>query len=146
MADSKIQSEAEVWIREVWLLSQYDQPFRKKRLDLRSGGQFEFDGVSHDNSIVVAITTSGGTTSSGKKASPKLNKIRSDALFLTQITVARRVIVFSDQDMFNLCNAEVRAGRFPTEIEIVLVELPAELETKLREARRLAADEVTPQR
>jgi hypothetical protein len=146
MADSKVQREAEAWIRETWLPDKYGQRFRKRRLDQRSGGQFEFDGVSEDKSLAVAISTNGGVGNSGKKASSKLTKIRSDPLFLMLADVSRRLIVFSDQAMFELCDAEVRAGRFPTEIEIRVANLPDQIETRLLEARRLAADEVTPSR
>ena len=144
MADSRVQRQAEDWVRENWLLATYGQRFRKRRLDLRSGGQFEFDGVSEDRKIVVAISTNGGVTSSGKKASPKLNKIRSDALFLLLAEADKRLILFTDRAMFELCDGEVRNGRFPPEVEIRLSEPPRELQEQLREARAIAADEVSP--
>ena len=146
MADSKAQRVAEIWIRENWLPLKFKKPFVKKRLPLRPGGQFEFDGVSSDGRTAVCISTCCGLRSSGKKATPKLHKIRSDALFLLLADVDRRVIVFSDQQMFDLCQAEIKAGRFPRDIDIEIVSLPAELEAALVLGRRLAAEEVTPGR
>src|SRR2546423_5286682 len=145
MANSKSQREAEVWIREQWLPDEFGQPFLKKKLQLRSGGKFEFDGVSQDERIAVSISTNCGIRSSGKKATPKLHKIRSDALFLLLLdNVERRVIVFSDRYMFDLCEAEIKNGRFRIEVEIKLASLPAELESALVQARCIAAQEVSP--
>jgi hypothetical protein len=145
MADSKTQRDAEVWIREQWLPKVFGQQFFKKKLPLRSGGKFEFDGVSLDDHIAVSISTSCGITNGGKKASPKLHKMRADALFLFLANVEQRFLVFSDRCMFDLCQAEINSGRFPHEVKIRLVEsLPVELETALVNARRLAALEVSP--
>lgn len=145
MADSKSQREAEVWIREQWLLVEFGQPFIKKKLQLRPGGKFEFDAVSRDGDIVILISTSGGITSGGKKARPKLQKMRSDALFLLLLeNVKRRILVFSDPLMFGLCKAEIDSGRFPNEVEIMLASLPVELEAALALARYVAAQEVSP--
>lgn len=144
MADSRAQREAEIWVREHWLPQRLGQTFEKKKLALRWGGKFEFDAVSMDGRIAVCISTCGGVTSSGRKASPKLNKIRSDSLFLLFAQVEQRIIVFSDQLMFNLCEAEIKVGRFPPEVEILPASLPAALEEELKCARRDAALEVSP--
>jgi hypothetical protein len=145
MADSKCQREAEIWIRNQWLPKEFGQQFLKKKLLLRSGGKFEFDGISQDGRVAVSISASCGVTSGGKKATPKLHKMRSDALFLLLLeNVERRVLVFSDHLMFGLCHAEIDCGRFPREVEIMLAPLPTELESALVLARRAAAQEVTP--
>ena len=83
-------------------------------------------------------------TSSRKRASPKLNKIRSDALFLLLAEADKRLILFTDRAMFELCEGEARNGRFPPEVEIRLSEPPRELQEQLLEARAIAADEVSP--
>jgi hypothetical protein len=144
MANSKTQREAEIWVRKCWLPQELGQTFEKKRLAIRWGGKFEFDAVSKDERIAVCISTCGGVTSGGKKAKPKLNKIRSDALFLLFAEVETRIIVFTDQLMFDLCKAEKEAGRFPREVQLLLVSLPAELEEALSCARYVAALEVSP--
>jgi len=122
----------------------FGQIFTKRRLLLEPGGQFEFDAVSSDALIAVAISTCGGIATGGKKATPKLNKIRSDALFLLLAEVDRRVIVFSCAKMYALCEAEIRARRFPSRIEILLAQVPPELEAALVESRLVAAREVSP--
>lgn len=144
MADSRVQREAEVWVRDNWLPQKFSQPFTKRRLDLSSGGQFEFDGVSHDRTIAVAISTNGGVKANGGKATPKLMKIRADALFLLLAEATKRVIVFTDRAMFDLTQNEISNGRFPKEIDIALADLPDELEARLRDARTQMAAEVTP--
>jgi hypothetical protein len=143
MADSVSHREAEIWIREHGLPEKIGGRFSKKRLELRSGGKFEFDAVSDDNNLVISIATNGGITSGGKKATPKLHKIRSDALFLLLVEVERRMIVLSDRLMFDLVQKEVDAGRFPVEVETLLIELPIEIEQALIFARKTAAEEVT---
>lgn len=144
MADSKCQLEAEVWIREAWLPEKFGQRFTKQRLRLEPGGLFEFDGVSEDGRIAVTISTCGGETTGGNKAKPKLNKIRSDILFLSLVNVTRRVVVFSCSKMHALCEAEMRGGRLPTSVEILLAQVPAEMEAALAAARLVAGREVSP--
>ena len=143
MADSVSHREAEIWIREHGLPAKMGGRFSKKRLELRSGGRFEFDAVSDDNNLVISIATNGGVTSGGKKATPKLHKIRSDALFLLLVETERRMIVLSGRLMFDLVQKEVDAGRFPFEVETLLIELPIEIEQSLISARKTAAEEVT---
>ena len=144
MADSKSHRSAEVWVRENWLPITFAQAFTKRRLDLISGGQFEFDGVSADRTVAVCVSTNGGVRATGGKASTKLHKIRSDALFLLLATVERRVIVLTDRAMFDLCLVEVKNGRFPLNVELLLADLPPEINADLAASRALAAAEVMP--
>jgi hypothetical protein len=109
--------------------------------ELRSGGVFDFDAVSDDGSIVATISTSGSKTSGMKYAVGKILKLRSDMLFLTLVQAERRVIVLSEQDMFDQCEKEVADGRVPEEIEFACGEIPAELRTRLVAARLKASRE-----
>lgn len=144
MADTSVQREVERWLRESWLPTKYRQPFSAKPLRLSSGGSFDFDGVSQDGDIAVTISTSGAQTASGKRGSGKLQKIRADALFLLLAQTKRSVLVFTEPDMFRLCQKEAENGRLPTSLEFVLTELPTELRGRLEEARRKASAEVSP--
>src|SRR5437879_2828448 len=117
LADSRIQTEVEDWVRRNWMPTQYGTKFSRERLRLRSGGVFDFDAVSEDHSIVASISTSGAKTAGGKHAVGKILKLRADMLFLTQIEAKRRVIVLTEQDMCDLCEKEFAAGRVPREIE-----------------------------
>jgi len=141
MANSRIQGEAEIWIRETWLPQRFKQRFFKGQLQLLSGGVFEFDAISDDKKIVASISTNGGITAAGRKATPKLNKIRSDILFLLQCEATQRLVLLSDAAMFKLCELELKNGRIPRQIEFIQVSLPYELEEQCRISRRIAAQE-----
>lgn len=65
--------------------TQFGTKFSRERLQLRSGGVFDFDAVSEDRSVVATISTSGSRTAGGKNAVGKLLKLRSDMLFLTMV-------------------------------------------------------------
>ncbi len=95
MAESRIQLEVEDWVRRNWMPTQYGTKFSRERLRLRSGGLFDFDAVSEDHSIVATISTSGAKTLPGKNASGKVQKLRADMLFLTQVEAKRRIIVLT---------------------------------------------------
>lgn len=148
MTDTKAQNDASKWIREVYLPKKYGQSFRQKNLDLQSKGQFKFDAVSDDNEIVAVISTSVGFTSSGKVATAKLMKVRSDALwFLTlERTPEKRLMIFTDQSMIDLVKDEKKKGRFPSEFEILKVMLPPDLAARVAESQRIASEEVSPRK
>ena len=67
-------------------------------------------------------------------------------LFLTLANVERRVLVLTEQDMFELCMREKNAGRVPLQIEFAYAEIPMELVDELHAARKVASKEVSPQR
>jgi hypothetical protein len=146
MADTRVQLEAEDWVTREWMPKAYAQPFHRDRVSLRSGGVFDFDAVSSDNKIIAAISTSGASTSGGKLAVGKLQKIRADMLFLLLAKADRRLLVFTERDMYDLCLKEKAGGRVPPEIEFAHAELPAELKSRLYEAKKSASQEVQPQK
>lgn len=146
MADTRVQLEAEDWVRREWMPEVFGAVFSRERLRLAPGGQFDFDAVSLDRKVAAVISTNGGRTASGRPALPKLHKIRSDVLFLLMAPLIRRLVVLTDRDMYDLCLAEKSAGRMPADVEFYHVTVPAELEARLRSARKRAAEEVTPER
>ena len=81
MADTRVQLEVEDCVRREWMPNYFGKRFRRERLELSSGGVFDFDAVSDDESMVATISTSGAKTASGKQAVGKLLKIRSDMFF-----------------------------------------------------------------
>lgn len=141
MADSRIQAQAENWIRETWLPKHFNQSFHKERLRLSPGGLFEFDAVSHDKKLIASISTNGGITAPGRKATPKLNKVRSDILFLLLYEANRRLVLLTDKAMFNLCEQERANGRMPPQVEFIHAALPPDLEEQCKVARQIAAQE-----
>ncbi|MGA2266064.1 MAG: hypothetical protein ABSH10_06490 [Phycisphaerae bacterium] len=141
MADTRDQLEAENWVRNEWMPSQYGQKFSKKKVPLTSGGVFEFDAVSDDGTILAAISTSEGTTSSGRRASGKVKKIYSDIYFLLLTKDKRRIIIFTEQSMHERFQKEKTRGRVDHTIEFVCAELPETLINKLRVSRKVASQE-----
>src|ERR1019366_1745284 len=119
MADTRTQLEVEDWVRRNWMPSQLGVRFARERLQLRSGGVFDFDAVSDDHSIVATISTSSSKTAGGKHTVSKILKLRSDMLFLTMVNAKRRIIVLTERDMCNQCGKEAAGGRVPPEIEFV---------------------------
>jgi hypothetical protein len=122
----------------------FGMQFYRERLDLRSGGVFDFDAVSADKSITATISTSGASTAAGKNATGKILKLRSDMLFLLLAKAQKRVIVLTEKDMYDRCLKERDGGRVPPEIEFAHAPIPADLEKKLIVARAAASKEVSP--
>ena len=146
MANTVTQRRAEQWVRDQWLPSVFGQPFRKERRKLLSGGKFEFDAVSADGRVVGTISTSRYHTSSGKGGAGKMNKIRSDMLFLTLVRAHRRIVILTETDMFSRCQAQMTAGRLPQSVELLHAKVSLRMAANLRRARRKSAREVSGRR
>ncbi len=144
MTSSIVQLKVEEFIRTHVLPEKYGLPFYHKELKLNSGGQFSFDAVSKDGTIVANISTSTGKTATGKYPSAKVQKLRADMLFLLLTETKHRLIVLTEKDMFDLCKREKEAGRTPVEINFLLAEIPEVLREELQKSRKIASDEVTP--
>jgi hypothetical protein len=144
MADTRVQSEVEDWVRREWMATTLGQRFSKERVKLRSGGVFEFDAVSNDFQVIATISTSSGNTSSGKRGVGKFMKIRSDMYFLLLAPAGRRLVILTEPDMHQACCAEKDSGRVPEEIEFILAEIPPDLRHRLEAAKRVASEEVRP--
>ena len=144
MADTRVQLEIEDWVRRHWMRREYGQEFSRERLRLSPGGVFDFDAVSQDKTCAATISTSGARTASGKLGVGKKMKIRSDIYFLLLSEVARKIVVFTERDMYDEWLKEREAGRVPADIEFAQLELPQELRAKLGAARKTASEEVTP--
>lgn len=144
MADTRCQLECEDWVRLQWMPSQFGQKFHRERVKLTSGGVFDFDAVSADESIIATISTSSSTTGSGKHAVGKLMKLRSDMLFLVLAAPKRALMVLTEEDMYKACLKERAGGRVPKEIEFFHAPLPDDLASRLIDAKKLSSAEVTP--
>ena len=144
MADTRIQLAVEDWVRKEWMRTRLGQRFVRERVRLTSGGVFDCDAVSADRKIVAVISTSGSKTASGKHAVGKMNKIRSDIYFLLLAETERKLVLLTEQDMYARWDREVEAGRVPSSIEFVHVEIPQDLNLKLQASRQRASQEVTP--
>lgn len=145
MADTRVQVEAERWVRTVWLPKQFAQAFHQSQHALEPGGKFVFDGISEDGAMVVTVSTSCARTANGRRGAGKIQKIRADALFLQMSGAKRQLLVFTQRDMFELCVREQSNGRLPRSIECHLAELPSDLQIRLEAARLASSLEVSPQ-
>jgi hypothetical protein len=146
MADTRVQLEVEDWVRHDWMPDRFGQQFSGERIRLSSGGVCDFDAVSTDKKVVAAISTSGALTATNKYAVGKILKIRSEMYFLLLAEAERRVIVLAEKDMYAQCMKEVASGRVPSTIEFVQVQIPEELNSRLRASRGIASNEVLPGR
>lgn len=144
MADTRVQTEVETWIRCDWMPQKFGQNFTRRSVILTPGGKYSFDAVSDDKKVVAAISTSGARTSSGKNAVGKMLKIRSDVYFLLLVDAESRIVILTEPDMYELCQKEKQNGRVPQEVEFMLCKIPDDLAEKLKESRRRAASEVSP--
>ena len=89
---------------------------------------------------------SSAQTSSAKRGSGKLMKLRSDMLFLILASPKRAVMVLTERDMYELCEKEKEGGRVPRNIEFHHAPLPIDLAAKLKVAKQVSSDEVSPRR
>jgi hypothetical protein len=144
MADTRCQVECEDWIRREWMPVVLGQPFYRERVQLTSGGVFDFDAVSADKTIIASISTSGSRTASGNYATGKMMKLRSDILYLLMTKAERRLVILCETDMYERCQRELAAGRLPKEIEFLHAPLPDDLAVRLFAARQIGSSEVSP--
>ncbi len=146
MADTSVQHKAEAWVIEHGLSKFFPATsFAGRKLKLTWGGSFAFDAVSNDGAMVVAISTSAARTATGKLATAKFQKLKTDALYLLYLeTDARRLIVFTEESMYEYFKKSVVAGRFPPTIELLHIPLPAELHAQVLASREVASNETSP--
>lgn len=146
MADTRCQAECEDWVREEWMPQRFGQQFRRDKVRLTSGGVYAFDAVSADNATLGTISTSNAKTSGGKLATGKVMKMRSDMLFLILAEPKNAVIILTERDMYDLCEKEKKSGRTPPHIQFHHAPLPPDLAAKLKLAKKVSSDEVSPTR
>jgi hypothetical protein len=146
MADTRCQLECEDWVRQDWMPQRFGQKFHRERVRLTSGGVFDFDAVSADGMTVASISTSNARSSGGNHAVGKLMKLRSDMLFLLLAAPRRAAVILTERDMYELCEKEKQAGRVPQNIEFHHAPLPQDLAAKLKLAKKVSSDEVSPKR
>lgn len=147
MADTRIQKKAEGWVLSEFLPSVYGIPFANRKVQLNWGGKFDFDAVSQDGAIVGNISTSSAVTAGAKLAVGKIQKIKSDTLYLLYAQGAnQRLLIFTESDMHRHFEKEVNNGRFPKGVKLIHSPLPDFLQREIEIARRVASDETSPQR
>jgi hypothetical protein len=148
MADTSINHDAEHWVVESALPEHFSGAiFKPRKMKLAWGGVFAFDAVSEDGSVVVAISTSAARTATGKLATAKYHKLKTDALYLLHLEApARKVMIFTEPCMQDYFVKAANAGRFPPTIELLHISLPGYLQEKVLETRVRASEETSPLR
>jgi hypothetical protein len=123
MADTTAQGKVERWIVDNELPRSFGgMSFSKRNVQLTWGGEFEFDAVSADGSMVVCVSTSCCKTATGRNAIGKYHKLKADALHLLHtVDARRRAMVFTDAGMLAHFEKERSRGRFPPASAIELI-------------------------
>lgn len=146
MADTSINHEAERWVVATGLAQRWPgMSFKPKKLKLTWGCEFAFDAVSEDGSVVVAVSTSAARTATGKLATAKYQKLKTDALYLLHIeSTAKKVMVFTEPCMQEYFVQQANSGRSPSDIELLHIPLPADLQCQVKATRARASQETSP--
>lgn len=146
MANTSAQKKAELWIVGHYLPAHFDGLlFEERKVSLKWGGVFAFDAVSEDQSIIGLVSTSAAVTAGNNLATAKIQKLKCDTLYLTNVArPCRKLLIFSESSMIKQFQKEVEARRFPKDIELIHAELPDELHQEVLAARLAARREVTP--
>lgn len=134
----------EAHIRDV-LAERYGIPFSSQVLELRPGGRHEFDAVSADRQIVVAVKTASGLTASGRHPAGKVKDCIAELYFLSLVDAPMRRLVLTTPS-FHEIFTKVTRGAVADGIEIECISLPQEMQREVDEIVRMASEEVTPDR
>ena len=145
MADTSVQRDVAEWIRTTWLQTHYHQPFKKGAVKLSLGGVHEFSAVSSDPKIVACISTSELKSPGNNKGVGKVKSIFADLYFLIHAEANKRMVLFTEQDMFAYFEQEAARGRVPKSIHLYHVPITDKhLCEKLIASRQRASKEVSP--
>ncbi len=130
----------EEWVRNQ-LGERFGQPFRKGKLQLVTGREFEFDAVSADGEIVASIKTSSGTTSGGNFPNGKVNSCIADLWYLCLVNVPMRLLLLTNPIFYELFTSRMR-GAIPSDIEILALPLPPDMQAEVDRVVRSASAEM----
>ena len=116
--------------------------FRKQKLRLSSGGEFEFDAVDGGGKAAVCISTSKGLTHRGSVQSGTLSKIYKDMYFLLMAeNINHRVVVFSEKSAYDVFCKQQKKKRVHPKIALLHVPLSNETQTQIEGANKEASTE-----
>ena len=146
MADTSAQKRAELWVVRDFLPKKFNGlSFEEQPVQLVWGGNFAFDAVTTDHSTVGLVSTSSAKTVGGNQATAKIQKIKCDTLYLLNIaTPCQKLLIFSELSMLDYFQKNVKSGRFPKNIELLLAELPSDILAEVHNSRMEAQREVSP--
>ena len=145
MANTIAADDVAIWIRKEWMPKQIGGSFKCGDIRLLTGGLHRFSAVSQNQSIIACISTNRTRLPSGKSATDRLYKVRSDLYYLLLTGENnRKLYLCTEQDMKDWGDAEKRKGLIPGNVEFHLVSLPTSLRVNLEASRRATSHELVP--
>ena len=139
---SYLRRVVEPYVRQE-LGRRYNTVFLSKVTGLVSGGQREFNAVSHSGDIIASITSAGGKPVSGNVSSGKVRVAESELYYLTLVTAATRLLVVTSPEFFRMLLKKLD-GRLAPGISVELIELPEEMAEEVARVRAEASVEMSP--
>ncbi|MFZ2310415.1 MAG: hypothetical protein WAW11_02635 [Patescibacteria group bacterium] len=142
MANTKILSQLiEPYIREC--LSQkmgLDFYARDTELVLNTGGKHKFDIVSLDKSIIGDIK-SHQTRENGNVGIGVRKSVYFDIYMLSLVEAKQKMLILTDKDFYKFFK-RISSGKVPSDVEILLMELPADIKLEAKKVHDLASREI----
>jgi hypothetical protein len=142
MANSQIlKSNVENYVRRK-LKTEFGMSFEKKVLRVgskkdNSAAMHEFDAVSPDGSIVVAIKT----TTWGKNPGAKPNALYVDLYFLSRIKAKKKFLILTNRDTYKGF-LKISDGKRPKYVKIRFKKLPSSLQRRVNKNMKIARNEM----
>lgn len=110
------------------------------KLELVTGGNHKFDIVSLDRNIIGDIK-SHQTRENGRAGVGAVKSIYFDIYMLSLVEAKRKILVLTNRDFYNFFK-KISIGKTPSDIEIMLIELPDDMKMKAKEIHNLAREEM----
>ena len=100
------------------------------------------EDVQHDKATQLFGIPPTGTRGAASSQLANVNKLTNFALahkqgadhLMLEATPQKRLMIFTDPSMIDLVKDEKKKGRFPKELEILKVKLPADLAARVAES------------
>jgi hypothetical protein len=136
-----LKGAVERYVREQ-LAIEYGAAFSAEVLPLVTGGMHEFDAVSADLRVVASIKSASGKTSGGKFPAGKVNSAIAELYFLSLVSAHVRLLVLTTPEFHEILCDRLE-GRLAKGLELKLIELPSEMQGRVRQIQVRASDEVS---
>ena len=141
MADtSYLRYQVEPWIR-AQLKVRYNLSFASSILELKTGGQREFDAVSEDQSVVASIKAHSGATSGNKNPSAKVSSALLEVYFLMLVPANERILILTNPEFFEIFERNTK-GRIVGDVRVECIPLPTDMQARVAEVTKRACDEI----
>lgn len=136
---TKLKNDVEKWYLQTLIVDKENENIKKEVVDLIWGGKFEFDAVIREENEIVEVYC----LSTSKYNTGQLHKIKDDALMLTGVRHSiKKVIAFTDLSLYKRVKEEQLKGRFPIEVDLILIEnLPKEIIKTIAEIKEKCENE-----